>query len=111
MPGLHGAGPTLRGKSALRPFGMQNCCLRKFASREYWSVEWFNRVDGPMRRASPREMLKESTVSAVFHFSLENSRDDIDQLFKTRARNRIAAVILYFTSPNEACSCKRRSHK
>lgn len=111
MPGLHGAGPTLRGKSALRPFGMQNCCLRKFASREYWSVEWFNRVDGPMRRASSREMLKESTVSAVFHFSLENSRDDIVQLFKTGAWNRIAAVIFYFTSPNEACSRKRRSYK
>lgn len=50
MPGLHEVGPTLRGKSALRRFGMQNCCLRKFARREYWPVEWFNRVDGPMAK-------------------------------------------------------------
>ena len=70
MPGLHGAGPTLRGKSDLRRFGMQNCCLRKFAPGEYWSVEWFNRVDGPMRRASSRETLKQPPVSLVFRLSL-----------------------------------------
>ena len=69
MPGLHGGrayitrqvGPPTIWNAKLLP--AQIC-----AAGEYWSVEWFNRVDGPMRRASSRETSKQPppSVSLVF---------------------------------------------